>query len=41
MKTRTREVWGAAKDIKAQDAMKNAGEMKGEGMRLKDAATGK
>ncbi len=31
----------SAKDMKAQDAMKNAGEMKNEGMKLKDAATGK
>ena len=30
-----------AQDMKAQDAMKNAGEMKSEGMKLKDAATGK
>jgi hypothetical protein len=30
-----------AQDMKAQDAMKNAGEMKGEGMKLKDAVTGK
>ncbi len=29
------------KDMKAQDAMKNAGEMKTEGMKLKDAVTGK
>ena len=35
------EVKESAKDMKAQDAMKNAGEMKGEGMKLKDAATGK
>ena len=31
----------SAQDMKAQDAMKNAGEMKTEGMKLKDAATGK
>ena len=31
----------SAQDMKAQDAMKNAGEMKSEGMKLKDAATGK
>ncbi len=31
----------SAKDMKAQDAMKNAGEMNGEGMKLKDAAMGK
>ena len=31
----------SAQDMKAQDAVKNAGEMKGEGMKLKDAATGK
>lgn len=35
------EVKESAKDMKAQDAMKNAGEMKSEGMKLKDAATGK
>lgn len=35
------EVKQDVKDIKAQDAMKNAGEMKSEGMKLKDAATGK
>jgi hypothetical protein len=35
------ETTQSAKDMKAQDAMKNAGEMKGEGMKLKDAATGK
>ncbi len=35
------EVKQDVKDMKAQDAMKNAGEMKGEGMKLKDAATGK
>ena len=28
-------------DRHAQDAMKNAGEMKDEGMKLKDTATGK
>jgi outer membrane lipoprotein-sorting protein len=31
----------SAQDMKAQDALKNAGEMKSEGMKLKDAATGK
>ncbi len=31
----------SAKDLKAQDAMKNAGEAKDEGKRLKDAVTGK
>jgi len=31
----------SAQDMKAPDAMKNAGEMKSEGMKLKDAATGK
>ena len=35
------EVKQDVKDMKAQDAMKNAGEMKTEGMKLKDAATGK
>ena len=35
------ETTQSAKDMKAQDAMKNAGEMKGEGMKLKDAAMGK
>jgi hypothetical protein len=35
------EVKQDVKDMKAQDAMKNAGEMKSEGMKLKDAATGK
>lgn len=35
------EVKQSAQDMKAQDAMKNTGEMKGEGMKLKDAATGK
>ncbi len=35
------ETTQSAKDMKAQDAMKNAGEMKTEGMKLKDAATGK
>ena len=29
------------KDLKAQDAMKNAGEAKDEGKKLKDAVTGK
>lgn len=31
----------SAKDLKAQDARKNAGEMKDEGKKLKDAVTGK
>ena len=31
----------SAKDLKAQDAMKNGGEMKDEGKKLKDAVTGK
>ncbi len=31
----------SAKNLKAQDAMKNAGEMKDEGKKLKDAVTGK
>ena len=31
----------SAKDLKAKDAMKNAGEMKDEGKKLKDAVTGK
>ncbi len=31
----------SAKDLKAQDAMKNAGEAKDEGRKLKDAVTGK
>jgi hypothetical protein len=31
----------SAKDMKAKDAMKNAGEMKDEGKKLKDAAMGK
>ena len=35
------EVKQSAQDMKPQDAMKNAGEMKGEGMKLKDAAMGK
>jgi cell division protein FtsL len=35
------EVKQDVKDLKAPDAMKNAGEMKSEGMKLKDAATGK
>lgn len=30
----------SAKDLKAQDAMKNAGEMKDEGKKLKDAVMG-
>ncbi len=35
------EVKQDVKDMKAQDAMKNAGETKSEGMKLKDAVTGK
>ncbi len=35
------EVKQDVKDMKAQDAMKNAGEMKTEGMKLKDTVTGK
>ena len=31
----------SAKDLKAQDAMKNAAEAKDEGKKLKDAVTGK
>ncbi|TKB92174.1 MAG: hypothetical protein E8D40_06850 [Nitrospira sp.] len=31
----------SAKDLKTQDAMKNAGEAKDEGKKLKDAVTGK
>lgn len=31
----------SAKDLKAQDAMKNAGETKDEGKKLTDAVTGK
>jgi hypothetical protein len=31
----------SVKDVKAQDAMKNAGEAKDEGKKLKDAVTGK
>ena len=31
----------SAKDLKAQDAKKNAGEAKDEGKKLKDAVTGK
>jgi hypothetical protein len=34
------EVRQNAQDMKTQDAIKNAGEMKSEGMKLKDAATG-
>ena len=41
MKKEGGEVPQSAKDMKAQDAKKNAGEMKGEGMKLKDAAMGK
>ena len=35
------ETTQSAKDMKAKDAMTNAGEMKTEGMKLKDAAMGK
>jgi hypothetical protein len=35
------ETTQSAKDMTAQDAMKNAGEIKDEGMKLKEAATGK
>ncbi|MEO8340320.1 MAG: hypothetical protein ABI604_11485 [Nitrospirota bacterium] len=35
------ETTQSAKDMKAQDTMKNAGETKSEGMKLKDAAMGK
>lgn len=35
------EVKQDVKDMKAQDAMKNAGETKSEGMKLKDTVTGK
>jgi hypothetical protein len=35
------ETTQSAKDMKAKDAMKNAGEMKDEGKKLKDAAMGK
>jgi hypothetical protein len=35
------EVKQDVKDMKTQDAMKNAGEMKSEGMKLKDTITGK
>jgi hypothetical protein len=35
------ETTQSAKDMKAQDAMKNAGEMKDEEKKLKDAAMGK
>jgi hypothetical protein len=35
------ETTQSAKDMKAKAAMTNAGEMKTEGMKLKDAATGK
>jgi hypothetical protein len=31
----------SAQDVKVQDAMKNAGETKGEGMKLKDTVMGK
>ena len=35
------EVKQSAQDMKAQEAMKHAGEMKNEGMKLKDTVTGK
>ena len=35
------ETTQSVKDMKAKDAMKNAGEMKDEGKKLKDAVTGK
>lgn len=35
------EVKQSAQDMKAKDAMKNTGEMKDEGKKLKDAAMGK
>jgi uncharacterized protein with gpF-like domain len=35
------ETTQSAKDMKAKDAMKNTGEMKDEGKKLKDAAMGK
>jgi hypothetical protein len=35
------ETTQSAKDMKAKDAMKNVGEMKDEGKKLKDAVTGK
>ena len=35
------ETTQSAKDMKTQDAMKNSGKMKDEGMKFKDAATGK
>jgi hypothetical protein len=35
------EVKQNVQDMKAQDAMKNTGEMKAEGMKLKDTVTGK
>ena len=35
------ETTQSAKDMKAQDAMKNAGEMKDEGKKLKDTVVGK
>jgi uncharacterized protein YsxB (DUF464 family) len=41
VKKESGETKQSAQDMKAQDAMKNAGEMKSEGMKLKDAATGK
>lgn len=35
------ETTQSAKEMKAKDAMKNAGEMKDEGKKLKDTVTGK
>jgi len=35
------EIAQSAKEMKAKDAMKNAGEAKDEGKKLKDAVTGK
>jgi competence protein ComGC len=41
VKTEGGETAQSAKDLKAQDAMKNAGEAKDEGKKLKDAVMGK
>ena len=41
MKKEGGEAKQCAQDMKAQDAMKNTGEMKDEGKKLKDPATGK
>jgi hypothetical protein len=41
VKKEASETTQSAKDLKAQDALKNAGEMKDEGKKLKDAAMGK